>query len=268
MSGNADSRAAPWSDLGPRIASAVVLVIIGGAALWFGGLWLGGLVVMITGLMMWELARMTREEGPDVSILLGILAASIMALNLLVVSPWPLVLMLLPSLLGVLSPNRDPHVFAGYALVIMLAGLCLVVLRQNLGLTAILAVILAIIASDVAGYFVGRKIGGPKLWPRISPKKTWSGTVAGWVAAGLVGFVLWGLGQGAIELALFLPLLALAGQVGDIVESAIKRRAGIKDASNLIPGHGGLMDRFDAMAFAVIAAVVFQSFWSFLPAGG
>ena len=110
-----------------------------------------------------------------------------------------------------------------------------------------------VVASDTMGYFAGRLIGGPKFWPRISPKKTWSGTVAGWVGAGLVGAGFAAAGTVPWAYALLSPLIALAGQVGDIVESWIKRRAGAKDSSRLIPGHGGVLDRFDALVGAVLA---------------
>jgi phosphatidate cytidylyltransferase len=114
-----------------------------------------------------------------------------------------------------------------------------------------------VIASDVLGYFAGRIIGGPRFWPAVSPKKTWSGTVAGWAGAALVG--LWFVamaGQGPWLIA-FSALTALAAQMGDIAESAIKRRAGVKDSSSLIPGHGGVLDRLDAL----IGAAVFVLAW-------
>ncbi|MCB2126299.1 MAG: phosphatidate cytidylyltransferase, partial [Rhodobacteraceae bacterium] len=82
------------------------------------------------------------------------------------------------------------------------------------------------------------------------PKKTWSGTVAGWIAAACVAWAL--LGWEPVMVLVVAPLLALASQMGDIAESAIKRRSGVKDSSNLIPGHGGLMDRFDGLLGAAI----------------
>lgn len=254
-----------WSDLAPRIASAVVMIALGGVAIWLGGWPLAVLAVLSVGLMMWELSRMTRDAGMDASILLSGLAAAVLALNLWVPDPWPLALLLLPSLIGVMVPRRHSAAFAAYALVIMLTGLCIVILRQSLGLEAVLCIVMVVVASDVAGYFAGRALGGPKFWPKVSPKKTWSGTIAGWLAAAVVGAGFWVFGNGGAELVFILPLIALAGQLGDIAESAIKRATGVKDASNLIPGHGGLMDRFDALAFAVIAAVLIQPFLPFLP---
>ena len=118
-------------------------------------------------------------------------------------------------------------------------------------------------ATDIVGYFAGRIFGGPKFWPRFSPKKTWSGTVAGWIGAGIFGALVgpgllgvswWACGLGAV-------VLSFAGQMGDIVESALKRRAGVKDSSSLIPGHGGVLDRLDALV--AVAALAGVASWVF-----
>jgi phosphatidate cytidylyltransferase len=116
--------------------------------------------------------------------------------------------------------------------------------------------VLVVVVTDVVGYFAGRAIGGPKFWPRVSPKKTWSGTVAGWavaVAVALLFMPLLAAGPGLIVASV---LIAMAGQAGDIAQSAIKRHAGVKDSSNLIPGHGGVMDRFDALVAAALVELV------------
>ena len=144
-------------------------------------------------------------------------------------------------------------------IVILLTGLGLVVLRDSYGLMVILWIVAVVVVSDIAGYFAGRSLGGPKFWPAISPKKTWSGTVAGWVGAALVGLAFHKAGHGGAALIWLSPLLAFAGQLGDIAESAIKRRTGVKDSSNLIPGHGGFMDRFDAISGAVLAVLLISA---------
>lgn len=241
-----------WADLRPRILSAVAMILVGGLAVWAGGAAFALLVVAATGGMMWELGRMTADPARDLSLWLGALAAGMLALNLWSASPLPLIALALPAVVGVVIPRRDRAVFFAYALVIMATGLALVILRQSLGLVPILWLLAVVIASDVLGYFAGRTLGGPKFWPRISPKKTWSGTAAGWVGAAVVGYGFWAAGLGTSHLLWASPLVAFAGQMGDIAESAIKRRAGVKDSSNLIPGHGGLLDRFDALAFAAI----------------
>lgn len=115
----------------------------------------------------------------------------------------------------------------------------------------ILWLVALVIATDTAGYFAGKTIGGPKFWARISPKKTWAGTIAGWIAAALVGLLFGGVGLMVIS-----ALVAFASQMGDAAESALKRHTGIKDSSNLIPGHGGVFDRFDAMMGAALVVTV------------
>jgi phosphatidate cytidylyltransferase len=112
--------------------------------------------------------------------------------------------------------------------------------------------VLVVVVTDIAGYFAGRIIGGPKFWPAVSPKKTWSGTVAGWLSAAVVGLIFLAISTAGIDLIWISSVLAFASQLGDIAESAIKRRAGVKDSSNLIPGHGGLMDRFDGLLGAAL----------------
>lgn len=241
-----------WDDLRPRVLSAIVMLAVGGEAIWVGGMIFAVVAVLATAVMMWELAHMTVGEGADLSIPLAVLAAVSLALNIWWPSPWGVLALPLPALAGLLAPRRDRAVFFGYALVIMLTGLCLVILRQSLGLIPVVWLLAVVIASDIMGYFAGRILGGPKFWPAVSPKKTWSGTIAGWVGAALVGLGFWMAGAGEAALIWVSPLVAFAGQMGDIAESAIKRRAGVKDSSNLIPGHGGLMDRFDALAFAAI----------------
>ncbi|NEY88742.1 phosphatidate cytidylyltransferase [Tabrizicola oligotrophica] len=249
---------ADWGDLGPRVLSGLGMILVGGLAVWVGGAPFALLVVLVTGGMMWELARMTADPARDLSLWLGALAAGMLALNLWSASPWPLAALALPAVAGALLPRRDRAVFFAYALVIMATGLSLVILRQSLGLVPVLWVLAVVVASDVLGYFAGRSLGGPKFWPRVSPKKTWSGTAAGWVGAALVGLGFWAAGLGTSHLLWASPLLAFAGQMGDIAESAIKRRAGVKDSSRLIPGHGGLLDRFDGLAFAAILSVLLQ----------
>lgn len=257
-----------WADLRPRVLSGAVMVAVGALAIWDGGAVFAALVLVVCAGMIWELSCMTRPGARDaVSGLLALVAA----LSLLVVfsfdAPWLLVLLVLPSVLGALVARRIRAVFAAYAFGVMLTGHGLVTLRDGHGLAVIVWVVLVVAASDLMGYFAGRIVGGPKFWPRISPKKTWSGTVAGWIGAVLVGlgFVL--AGQGGWGLVVLSPLVALAGQMGDIAESWIKRHAGVKDSSGLIPGHGGVMDRFDALAAAVVLVYLLSAFMM-LPIGG
>lgn len=245
-----------WEDLRKRVLSAVVLIAIGGAEIWLGGPSFAALVVLLIGAMVWELATMTAPEHRLTPLALGGLAGLCLAAELWLDDPFATVLLLVPALAIALTDRRDRRLSSLYSVAIMVAGYGLVELRATAGTPAILWLVLIVMASDVLGYFVGRIVGGPKFWPRISPKKTWSGTLAGWVGAAGVGLGFWALGHGGPGLVLLSALVALAGQMGDIWESWIKRRCGVKDASSLIPGHGGVLDRFDALILAIVAVMV------------
>jgi len=249
-----------FADLGPRVLSGVVMAAVGIAAVWAGGLWFALLVALAVGAMVWELGRMllgvvapgqVRLIAGAAALGLVVAAASLWTPPLLAVA-----ILVLPAIVafGLLTHLRLAG--AVYLAAICLAGHALIVLRGDFGLWWVVWLVLLVIGSDVAGYFAGRYIGGPKLWPRVSPKKTWSGTVAGWVLGVLIGAAfLQPLGMGVALLLLSLAVV-IAGQAGDIAESALKRRVGVKDSSNLIPGHGGFLDRFDAMIGAALAFLV------------
>jgi phosphatidate cytidylyltransferase len=134
----------------------------------------------------------------------------------------------------------------------------LVRLDQIKGFAALILVLLVVWMTDIGGYFAGRGIGGPKLWPRVSPKKTWAGAIGGFAASLVIagGFALLGLGKTA-PLLLLGAAFSIASQLGDLFESAVKRRFGVKDSSHIIPGHGGLLDRLDGFVAAIVLAAVF-----------
>ncbi|MDO5646844.1 phosphatidate cytidylyltransferase [Paracoccus sp. (in: a-proteobacteria)] len=244
-----------WGDLSRRVASTVVLLGIGVLLATAQGIWLVLGMAVISAVTFWELAMMTGADARRSLLLAGLAFAGQVA-ALTVGGPLMLVL---PLLVGAfLVRDRAGLVIFGAA--IMLAGFGLVGFRTAFGLPFVLWLMGIVIISDTAGYFVGRVMGGPKFWPSLSPKKTWSGTVAGWVGAAILGVVMWSLGHGHAALIWMSPLVAFAGQMGDIAESGLKRRAGVKDSSNLIPGHGGFMDRFDAVTGAVLAAMLIGLF--------
>lgn len=141
-----------------------------------------------------------------------------------------------------------------YASAALLAS---ILVRQDLvhGFAALMLVLLVVWATDVGGYFAGRSIGGPKLWPRVSPKKTWAGAFGGFAASLAVasGFAAFGIGK-AVPLLFVSAVLSVVSQAGDLFESAVKRRFGVKDSSHLIPGHGGLLDRLDGFVAAILVA--------------
>ncbi len=129
---------------------------------------------------------------------------------------------------------------------------------EQLGFEAFLFVALSVWMTDILAFFVGRGWGGPLLWPRVTPNKTWSGAIGG-LAGGVAGgiAVAYASGNGRLaSLAVMALVLSLLAQVGDLFESAVKRRFGAKDAGRIIPGHGGLMDRLDGFLFAAAAAAV------------
>jgi phosphatidate cytidylyltransferase len=144
-------------------------------------------------------------------------------------------------------------IYAGIFFVSML------ILRSDprLGLTVLIWLFALVWTADVAAYFAGRAFGGRKLWPAVSPNKTWSGaagaTIAGPVAGALV-MIAAGLSLRPVHVVVMLAIV-IVGQLGDLMESAIKRRFGVKDSSQLIPGHGGLMDRCDSLIAAAAVAL-------------
>jgi phosphatidate cytidylyltransferase len=144
-----------------------------------------------------------------------------------------------------------------YAATILIAP---VLLRRDasFGFAAIMLLFVIVWLTDIAAYFAGRAIGGPKLMPRVSPKKTWSGAVGG-TLAGVLGAVGVAHTSGVASLAAVAGVarvISVVSQGGDLLESAIKRRFNTKDASQLIPGHGGLMDRLDGFVAAAVAGAL------------
>jgi phosphatidate cytidylyltransferase len=240
-----------WGDLGVRVVSGLVLAGLGALSVFVGGGFFLVMTVMIFALMGWELASLT--DAP-VHAALRIAIGVLTGLGIVLAQGHGLLmfgLVLAPAAMA-LTPRREKALLTIYTLALVVAANEFVALDRR-GAVIVVWLVCIVVASDVFGYFAGRMLGGPKFWPAISPKKTWSGTVAGWFGAAAVGagFVLWqGGGWG---LVLISPIVAFAGQMGDIVESLIKRRAGVKDASRLIPGHGGLLDRFDALIGAILA---------------
>jgi phosphatidate cytidylyltransferase len=244
-----------WADLRTRILSAIVMVAVGAVEIWLGGAAFAALVIGLTGVMVWELATMTSPARQRSPVILALASAAALVAAVVLRTDVAVLFLVVPSVGLFLTPRRDRRLAGGYALAIMLAGYGLVELRAHGGQHVILWLVAVVISSDVLGYFAGRMLGGPKFWPAVSPKKTWSGTVAGWIGAALVGVAMVLVSGASWVLVPLSALVALAGQLGDIAESWVKRRAGVKDASNLIPGHGGVLDRFDALIGAVVVVL-------------
>jgi phosphatidate cytidylyltransferase len=164
---------------------------------------------------------------------------------------------------ALLSPHRRGWAALGacYAFAALIASVA-VRLDQTYGFTALMLVLLVVWVTDIGGYFAGRGLGGPKLWPRVSPKKTWAGAIGGFVGSLVVaaGFAAFSRLDPPLKLGPLLlvgAVLSVASQLGDLFESAVKRRFGVKDSSHIIPGHGGLLDRLDGFVAAVVLAAIF-----------
>ena len=245
-------------------AGAVAAVLVGG---WpFVALVLAAIIVMAH-----EWSRLMAPERPPRRLLTLLiagfpglsvlaLAAGFPALALAAIAVAPIV----GAGAALCIAGAPPGRIAAGTIYVGVPGLALVWLRTHApgGSTHLLWLFLVIWATDVFAYLVGRTVGGPKLAPRISPGKTWSGLCGGIVGASLTGGVAaMALGAGYGLAAAVGALLALVGQGGDLFESSLKRRAGVKDSGHLIPGHGGLLDRIDGLIFAapVFAGLVWLS---------
>lgn len=262
-----------WADLAQRVGSALVILVLGTALLLAPPVWSGTGLAVLFGALMWELARLVLpvavapgtalpapRPGPGderLARLVGVTAAIAMGLGLLVAWQIGAAALIVPLALGWrMATPRLRTAFVAQAVLMALATAGLAWVRATNGQGTAWWIVLLVVQSDVLGYFVGRSVGGPKFWPAISPKKTWSGTAAGWAGAIVLGLSLVAAGETGPGALVAGPLLVFGGQLGDIAESWLKRRAGVKDSSQLIPGHGGLMDRFDAMGGALAAALV------------
>lgn len=211
----ADAEAAPKknADLPVRVASALVMLAVAGTALWLGGWWLDAFVYLVALVCYAELIRLVvRSSFGSIGKVAGILGGA---------------------------------AYVGHA------GLFLAAISPAF----LLEIMLGVIATDVGAYFAGRTIGGPKIAPRISPSKTWAGLGGGAVlAAGALACEAWLTRTGELSGPQDMPFAAAIGvaiavtaQSGDFFESWLKRKAGMKDSSNLIPGHGGVFDRVDGL---------------------
>jgi phosphatidate cytidylyltransferase len=242
------------------------MIAVGAAGIWAGGHWFHALVALICGVMVWELVRMLAPARPGAA-RLGLLAGAVAMVAIYLPAGLALPLLLAPALIGFAVLTERRALYATFTVLVLLAGFGMMAVRDDFGTVWMLWMVAVVVATDVAGYFAGRLIGGPKFWPRVSPKKTWSGTVAGWLGAGAVGlgfavFTKTGAGLAGISVA-----LSMASQIGDIAESAIKRHVGVKDSSTLLPGHGGLLDRFDGMLGASLFLLLVAQVITFPPAG-
>jgi len=249
-------------DLGARIASALVLGPLAVAAAVAGGPWIAGAAGAAVVAMSYEWARMSEPQRLSVAFALA-LAGALGAVMLASrgAALWAVAWLGLAaaasalrrrSLIGALETG-------GGVLYVGLPCIAFLWLRSNAdwGLAGVLCMFAIIWSADSAAYFGGRFIGGPKLAPQISPQKTWIGLGAGCLAGGIVGAICARVFDAPLTLWLAVGVvLAAVGLGGDLFESALKRRFGVKDASRLIPGHGGVLDRIDGLMAAVCAVAL------------
>jgi phosphatidate cytidylyltransferase len=257
-----------------RIVSALVLAPIALAVVWLAdhgpafGAAFNGLLVLAAGWLAHEWRRVTSRGGSGVAgiaLIAGV--AAVVAGSAAIGAAWPGVIGGVALALAVYGLARGagveaPGWLAAGAVAIGVPCAAFVWLRQQPAESGVLVVwLLAVVwATDIGAYAAGRTIGGPRLAPRISPNKTWAGLAGGVAAAAVVGGAL-GVAVGAASAPVLVPagaVLALIAQVGDLGESLVKRRFGVKDAGALIPGHGGLLDRVDGLLTTtpVVALVV------------
>ena len=249
-------------DIGLRAASAVVLAPAAVLAIWLGGLWFLGLMLLACGLLAVEWSTMSASRAWRVmagavgfGLMAGVIAAYANQLSLALV-----LLVFGAAAAGIYARSRGQEALdAAYGVLYLgWPAVLLIWLRDGdaaIGLSWTVFAFAVAWSSDVMAYLVGSLVGGPKLWPRFSPNKTWSGFIGGLAAGTAAGAVLAAfldLGVGPVWGAALGLAAALATMAGDLWESALKRRYGVKDAGKLIPGHGGLLDRVDGLMFAVV----------------
>lgn len=253
----------PSSDLPVRAAVGAGLIVVALAALWLGGFAFWLLVTVAAVLMIGEWCDLHGASPRAKRI-----AQFALFVPLVTTAPTWIIgetrdFFTLGLLAGaaffVAIVTRAPKLALG----VLYAGvpvLGLIVIRRQIGPDGLVwtAWALGLVwATDIGAYFAGRAIGGPKLWPAVSPNKTWAGLIGGVLAASALGAALHGLAGLPLRLTLATPLLAALAQGGDLYESALKRRAGVKDSGTLLPGHGGVMDRLDGLVpVAPLAAVL------------
>ena len=252
----AGAKPAP-SNLVMRVLAALVLAPVTIGIAYAGG-WLWALLVTLVSIGLFAEWLMVVGAGSTALTGAGTIVIAMMGLC---VAAGALKTAIVVGCVGgaiIMLIGRGKLVWAGtgfaYASAALLAS---ILVRKDLvnGFAALLFVLLVVWATDIGGYFAGRGLGGPKLWPRVSPKKTWAGALGGFAASLAVaaGFAACGIGK-LVPLLLVSAVLSVVSQLGDLFESAVKRRFGVKDSSHLIPGHGGLMDRLDGFVAAILVA--------------
>ncbi|PAX09793.1 phosphatidate cytidylyltransferase [Sphingomonas lenta] len=226
------------------IAVATLALLLGGVPFWL-------LCVVISLLMMAEWADLsgaTQREKRTAQFALSVPLALMAPASLILESRYFFTLgLLIGAGFFVAIVTRRTQLASG-VIYCGLPVLALVILRrEEAGLVLALWSLALVWATDIGAFFAGRTLGGPKLAPRISPSKTWSGLLGGVALAAALGALLHMRAGLPFRLAAATPLLAVLAQLGDLFESSLKRRAGVKDSGHILPGHGGVLDRLDGV---------------------
>lgn len=244
-----------------RGLSAVGLAAVAFAALWAGGLAFGAFVLLIALVISWEWSQVVRGPGLDLTLIVhGLAVAAAVGLASLGFAALGVAVLVIGMIIVLaLEFGAHPIVSAAGVLYAGLAAVALIWLRASepAGFAAVLFIVLVVAATDIAAFAAGRLIGGARLMPRVSPNKTWSGLLGGISAAGLTAAAFAAaISAPMLTLALTGAIMAVVAQAGDLTESALKRAFGVKDASQLLPGHGGFMDRMDGIVAVAVAAAL------------
>lgn len=250
-------------DFFPRVASAVVLAPLALAAAYLGSPIFEIALIAVAVALAWEWTRLCGSRWPRTmrvllafNAIVAVLAVTVGA-SLLI----PMIIFVGAIIVGAIEGHgRRTWMAVGSVYIALPLAACEWLRDAPHGREMILWLLIVVWASDTVAYLFGRALGGPKLAPAISPKKTWSGLGGAVIGAGAAGgLVAHAQGAGdATGLAAMAALFGLAGQGGDLLESSIKRRFGVKDTSQIIPGHGGLFDRLDAFLAVVVLAAFFR----------
>jgi len=247
-----------WADLGPRLVSAAILIAVIATVLHFGGYVFAVATGVVFALTYREWERMVTLK-PLTPFGMGLMALLVISAVVYPVFGWSgtVAVICLAGIAVIIMGPRDLGLWrVGGLAFLALVIVAVLAMRgtETSGITAGWFLGLVIGSNDTGAYFVGRVIGGEKLAPGISPAKTWSGAIGGWVIGTVVGTIFWLVfTHSPLWIGFVLAAaMGLLGQIGDLSESAIKRRFRVKDSGDIIPGHGGLMDRLDSTTFGVL----------------